>query len=118
VSWVVLVGMGGVVGAVARHLVAATVVDGWRDILTVNVAGSLVLGAVVAAPAGQRALLAVGVGFCGAFTTFSTFALETVAIAERGAPGRAAGFAVANLVGALAAIAVGAWTGGALAALL
>jgi fluoride ion exporter CrcB/FEX len=40
VSWVLLVGVGGVLGAVARHLVETTVVDEVRDTLAVNVLGS------------------------------------------------------------------------------
>jgi CrcB protein len=111
-SWVALVGFGGVAGAVARHLVEATVIDEYRDTLAVNVAGSLLLGAVLGVPSGEAVVLAVAVGFCGAFTTFSTFALEIVQFAEGGEPWRAVGFALANLIGALAAVAIGAALGG------
>lgn len=111
-NWILLVGLGGVCGAVARHLVEASVVEELRDTLAVNVLGSLTLGAVVAAPAGDPVALAVGVGFCGAFTTFSTFALETLTSIDRGETRRAVGFAVANLLGALAAVALGAWAVG------
>jgi CrcB protein len=58
--------------------------------LAVNVVGSFVLGAVWALAEGDRVLIAdqtrrmIAVGFCGAFTTFSTFALDTVVFAERG----------------------------------
>lgn len=107
--WILLVGLGGVCGAVGRHLVEVSVVEAWRDTLAVNVLGSLVLGAVLGVPAGRPGVLAVGVGFCGAFTTFSTFALETVRVAERGHPRRAVAFALANLVGAIVAVGVGAW---------
>jgi len=117
VSWVALVGVGGVGGAVARHLVESAVVDEWRDTLAVNVAGSFLLGAVLAAPVADPVVLALGAGFCGAFTTFSTFALETVLFVDRGEPRRAAGFALANLLGALAAVGVGGWLGAAVAVL-
>jgi fluoride exporter len=57
--------------------------------LTVNVIGSFVLALVVFLALGGRVSqdvrLAVGTGFCGAFTTFSTFALETDALLTRGA---------------------------------
>lgn len=45
-------------------------------ILTVNVLGSLLMGVVIAALSGPWALFA-GTGFCGSFTTFSTFAALT-----------------------------------------
>ena len=57
--------------------------------LLVNASGSFVLGAlafVIARPeAGQRAevvSLLLGVGFCGGYTTFSTFSLDTIALLE------------------------------------
>lgn len=78
-----LVVAGAVVGAPLRFLV-----DRWArehssagtilGTLVVNVAGSLVLGAVAGWPAAPSwALPLVGVGFCGALTTFSTLAFET-----------------------------------------
>ena len=70
-----LVALGAAVGAPARLLVSRAV-PGPRGTLVVNVVGSLLLGLVAAAAPASYAL--VGVGFCGALTTFSTFALETV----------------------------------------
>jgi CrcB protein len=65
----------------------------------VNVVGSFVLGAVAGAAAGPTVVALVGTGFCGALTTYSTFAQETVALARR----RAGGVAAANLLGGVAA---------------
>lgn len=106
-----LVGVGGVAGAIARHLVGASVEDEYLDTLAVNVAGSFLLGALVAAPSVgplDPVTLAVGVGFCGAFTTFSSFAFETVRLAETGRPRRAVANAVGTLAAALLAVGVGA----------
>jgi CrcB protein len=108
-----LVGLGGVAGALARHMVGERVDEATYDTLGVNVLGSFLLGVVVAAPVGNDLLLLVGTGFCGAFTTFSSFAYETVRLAEGGYGRRAVGNAVVNLVGALAAVGLGALVAGA-----
>jgi CrcB protein len=87
--------------------------------LLVNVTGSLVLGLLVGligeGRAPQEWLAWAGVGFCGGLTTFSTFAYETVQLAEQGS-WRYAGwnmllsFALAIGGGALG-YAVAAWLG-------
>jgi len=76
-----LVAAGAAVGAPLRYLVnhwlrehlAAAPPAGT---LVVNVAGSFVLGVLVGAGVTGAPLALVGVGFCGALTTFSTLALE------------------------------------------
>jgi CrcB protein len=103
-----LVGAGGVCGAVARHLVGERVDARQADTLAVNLLGSFLLGALVAAPVDAPLLQFLGTGFCGAFTTFSSFAFETVRLAETGEPGRALGNAAGSLVGALLAVGLGA----------
>lgn len=107
----VLVGFGGAAGAMARHAVGL-VVDGRESVVVVNGLGSLVLGLLVGAGIGGEAFLVVAVGFCGAFTTFSSFAVETVTTAEGGETGVATGFAAANLVVAVGALLVGITLGG------
>jgi CrcB protein len=105
-----LVGIGGAVGALLRTGVASLAdVDAFPlGTLTVNVLGSLVLGFVTAAGAGNAVVLLFGSGACGAFTTFSSFAFETVRLWETGARWRAGAAASATLVGALGALAIGA----------
>jgi len=76
-----LVALGAAVGAPLRYLVNHEVrarLGGTpaAGTLLVNVAGSFVLGVVVGAGLGSAPLALVGVGFCGALTTFSTLALE------------------------------------------
>ncbi|AQL42429.1 camphor resistance protein CrcB [Halorientalis sp. IM1011] len=107
-----LVGVGGVLGALARYLLGERIDTRTADTLAVNVLGSFVLGLLVAVPVDDSLLLVFGTGFCGAFTTFSTFAFETVRLFETGERRRAVATAVLNLVGALAAVAFGAVVAG------
>ena len=85
---------GGAIGAVVRHLVAGQVGQ-WLGhgfpwgILLVNVLGSFILGALVEtfalfwSPSQElRALMVVGL--LGAFTTFSTFSMDVVALFNKG----------------------------------
>ena len=87
------IAVGGAIGAVLRHAVS-TGMYSWLGMgfpwgtLMVNVLGSLALGAVVEAGASTlkltpelRALIATG--FLGAFTTFSTFALDAANLFDR-----------------------------------
>jgi CrcB protein len=77
--WVVL---GASVGAPARLLVTRAFA-GERGTLVVNVVGSLVLG--LFAGLGGAGYAVLGVGFCGAFTTFSAFGVEAVQLPRRAA---------------------------------
>lgn len=108
-----LVGLGGVGGAVARYLVGAYVEDDTLDTLAVNVLGSYLLGVIVATPSVgsfDPLALTVGTGFCGAFTTFSSFAFETVRLAETGRTRSAVANAAGTLAAALVAVTLGAAT--------
>lgn len=69
-------------GAVGRHLIAH-VACSWQALLLANTAGSALLGWVVASDVSDPVLTVVGVGFCGALTTFSSFALEVRALGWR-----------------------------------
>lgn len=103
-------------GAVARHLVA-----GWIEGCTagrlpwgtwaVNVTGSLFLGLLVGSGAGDVTLLVAGTGFCGAYTTLSTLACQTVALAEEGDRPAAWLNAVGSVLAGLAAAGLGLWLG-------
>lgn len=104
----VLVGLGGVLGALARHLLGERIDRRTYDTLAVNVVGSFLLGLLTAGPFGTTLTLAFGTGFCGAFTTFSTFAFETTRLAEEGRRRRAILNGTVNLLGALVAVGLGA----------
>lgn len=82
----VLVGTGGAVGAVLRYLVGEALPNDrfpWGT-LAVNVLGSFALGLVAFGGVGGDAALLVGTGACGSFTTFSSFSVATVRLAEEG----------------------------------
>lgn len=116
---VLLVAAGAAVGAPLRYLVDRFVqrrAGGgfpWGT-LTVNVVGSFVLG-LVAQTAGERLALLIGVGFCGAFTTYSTFGYETVRLAEDRSRTLAALNVGLSLAAGLAAAVLGVILGNALA---
>lgn len=87
------VALGGALGATSRFLVDRAVADRVESdlplgTLAVNCSGSFLLGLLTGValgaglPAPVKALLATG--FCGAFTTFSTWSFETVRLLERG----------------------------------
>ena len=97
-----LVALGGATGATARYLLTARV-SGRRGVVVVNTFGSGLLGALLPL-VDESAAAFVGVGFCGAFTTFSTVAVETyrlyAADDRRAAVRFAVGVAVAAFVAA------------------
>ncbi len=114
-AWVALVAAGAL-GAPARYLLDGAVQDRsqgafpWGT-LVVNVTGSLLFGFITglalqhAFPRTPRAVL--GTGFCGAYTTFSTFTFETVRLIEEGALHEAIRNALGTLVAGTGAAAVG-----------
>lgn len=93
-------------GASLRYAVGNLIVDRseraipWGT-LAINASGSLLAGVI----AGRSVVL--GTGFCGAYTTFSTFTFETVQLIEQGEIRRA----VANGVAMLSLCAVAAAAG-------
>ena len=103
-----LVGAGGVVGALLRHAVGQAIDYEAFPLatLTVNVVGSFVLALVTFVPLGTEALLFVGTGACGSFTTFSSFSVGVVQLWEDGKYALSVGYAAVNLLGALAGIGI------------
>ena len=101
------VGAGGAVGALSRYAVGRAIERRAVGTAVVNVAGSFLFGVALGLEIGGPASLAAAVGFCGAFTTFSSFAVDTVSLAEDGDPGRAALNAGGTLVSALVAVVLG-----------
>ena len=111
---ILLVGTGGALGAVARYGVGLMVKSAsgfpWAT-LSVNIAGSLLMGLVMGwlgrqtgvggAPEPVRLFLAVGL--LGGFTTFSAFSLELVGLLERRELVAAGGYLGGSVLGGVAA---------------
>jgi CrcB protein len=106
------VAVGGAFGSVVRLLVGAAVQQRSGTAfpvgtLVINLTGSLLLGFIIRAALGTstasptiRAMLTTG--FCGGYTTFSAFGYETAVLIEDGSYARAALYALASVVLALA----------------
>ncbi len=112
------VALGGIVGACARYALARFVAKlaGTAfpyGTLLINVTGSLILGffliwSTERALVDQRIKLFLAIGFCGAYTTFSSYAFESFAYFEQGHWGLFATNVLANNVLCLAAVMLGA----------
>lgn len=109
------IALGGAAGSVARYGIGSFFNrDGGAfpiGTLIVNVIGSFLLGFLVRwfAESTMSNELRAGlmVGFCGGFTTFSTFSLETIRMTDSGHWQRAAVYILASVVLSLAALAAG-----------
>ena len=106
------IAIGGAAGSLARFGVAGALNSDrhpWGTV-TVNIVGSLVIGLLIGLWGfGQQSdhQLAITVGLLGGFTTFSTFALDTISLWEQDQIGLAIGTVAASLIGGLAAVAIG-----------
>ncbi|MGH9125211.1 MAG: fluoride efflux transporter CrcB [Acidimicrobiales bacterium] len=113
--WIGLV-VAGAIGAPCRYLLDGLVQDATGSHLPfgtflINVSGSFLLGVITGAalyhafPATPKVIL--GTGFCGAYTTFSTWTFETVRLWQEEAPGPSVINAGLSLLAGLAAAGVG-----------
>jgi CrcB protein len=110
------IALGGALGAPARYGVAQLihVADNsfpWSTFVT-NISGSFALGVILALilerfPPTRYLRPFVATGFLGAYTTYSTFAVETDLLIKNGHPGIAAAYAAASLIVGFAAVWLG-----------
>jgi CrcB protein len=115
---ILLVGIGGAIGSIARYLGGVAVGKVWASAfplgtMLIDIAGSLVMGLFIGwlartTPAWQAdARLFFAVGVLGGFTTLSSFSLDTVVLLERGEVGQAALYVLGSVVVSIAALFVG-----------
>jgi len=112
-----IIGVGAVLGANLRYWVTVYFAERVGLVfpygtLVVNVTGSFVLGFVYMLLANRLVdndgyRLLIGTGFLGAYTTFSTFSYDTIALVERGDLLLAAANAGASLLGSIVAAYLG-----------
>ncbi len=118
---ILYIALGGIAGTLSRYGL-----EGWIQsrtasgfplgTLTVNVTGSLMLGFIIRVATGTALIspdirAAVTIGFCGAFTTMSTFSYESVALLNDGDYLRAALYMSATIAGCVGAVMLGAALG-------
>lgn len=112
------IALGGLLGTVSRYLL-----QGWIQTkasatglpvgtLAVNIIGSLALGFVIRYATGSTVAspelrAALTIGFCGAFTTMSTFAYETTALLGDGELWYAGLYMAGTVLGSVAAVVAG-----------
>lgn len=113
----IFVALGGILGALSRYYLSIALTDRfgaafpWAT-LCINVTGSFLLAVITTLAAERTGLvppelrLFLAVGFCGAYTTFSTFGVETFSLLRAGSVLEAIGYmAMSNLIGLLAVVA-------------
>jgi CrcB protein len=116
---VVLVGIGGALGSIARHGVGVAIARATPAnvtpyaTMTVNLVGCLAIGVLAGLVASHRLVIGAGtrafvfVGVLGGFTTFSSFGLDTFTLAHAGRPGAAAANVAVQVAAGLALLAAG-----------
>ncbi len=111
------VGAGGFIGAIVRYTLSLWI-DGHAGTtfplatFLINVTGSFVLGLLsgaleFATSVPPEVRLTVGVGFLGAYTTFSTFSYETLRLVEAGDTAIAVGYVAASVAAGFTAAILG-----------
>lgn len=119
IKQLVLVGLGGAVGSILRYVISVLSIRWFSTsfpvgTFTVNILGSLLLGLVMGYlikinTDSEQIRLLIGVGFCGGFTTFSTFAYENITMLQQNNYLQFFSYALLSLILGLLAILLGLW---------
>jgi fluoride exporter len=109
-----LVGLGGAIGSMLRYAISllVTVKQFPYSTFIVNIAGSFIIGAVLALSLKNEMFsnnwkIFLATGICGGFTTFSAFAAENMALLQTGKYGIAFMYILASLLLGIAAVVLG-----------
>ena len=114
---ILLIGLGGFLGSIFRygvHVLSQKWLENFPGgTFIVNILGSFLLGLLIGLviKSDQALYWFVGIGFCGAFTTFSTFALEGVRFIKNDQWGSLLGYFSVTMIGGLVACSLGVWLG-------
>ncbi len=111
---ILLVALGGALGAVARFLVASGFArrlgTGWPwGTLFINLSGCFLIAVLAARLTSPNLRYLLPVGFVGAYTTFSTYEYETMRLLQVGQPAGALAYVVASNVLGYGAVLLGNW---------
>ncbi len=110
------IALGGGLGAIARYVLggwvqAATGATFPWGTLLINISGSLLLGFLYVllegSPVAREWRAFAGIGFCGGYTTFSTFSYETARLLQDGQASRACVYVLASALLSIAGALVG-----------
>ena len=111
------VGLGGAAGSIVRYMLSAWLLAGHTILgfptgtFQVNVAGSLLIGILLEATTSTTAGWLLIAGFCGGFTTFSTFSADAVRLLRAGDYGPATAYIALSAVVCIAFAGLGMWIG-------
>lgn len=100
---ILMVGLGGALGSILRYTITLATaalknVPAMVGTFVANIVGCFTIGVVIAACDKESLILLLSVGFCGGFTTFSTFSAQTIAALQSGKYGVAACYILATLI--------------------
>ena len=111
------VGFGGAAGSIVRYLLSGGILAGQTLLgfpagtFTVNPAGSLLIGILLETSVSETRGWLLIVGFCGGFTTFSTFSADTVRLLRAGCYNAAAVYVALSVAVCIVFAALGMWIG-------
>ena len=111
------VGLGGAAGSVVRYMLSAWLLAGHTLLgfpagtFAVNAVGSLLIGILLEATSSETLGWLLIVGFCGGFTTFSTFSADTVRLLRAGCYNAAAIYVALSVAVCIVFAALGMWIG-------
>lgn len=112
-----LIGLGGSLGAAARYSLSIFINNKFRQksfpfgTLIINISGSFLLGLIAnlysVNQISEGVWLFAGVGFCGAYTTFSTFGYETITLIRSNKAGTAGAYILFSVILSILTAAMG-----------